>query len=389
MEPNANNLVREFILIGLTEIPEVGGLISGLTGILWPASQEDVWDGIENRVEQLIDRKLSGYEYQQVWEDLQGLNNAIDDYTTAVKDSQTDLSYISEKFNAAIAAFETAEPHFKSEGSEVLLLPLFAQMVNLYLSLLRDGVIFGKKWGWSDRDVADIQTKLTTQINRSVKYANDWYQQGYQNLSLPNDGSNLRSRIFKIQNAYDREMTLSVLDSVFYWPYFDPTVNPPGGTLPKLTREIYSDPQGTSSIQEFFAFTTPPPKIDNISVWGWDRIDAVQVSYGGVWGNRMGDLPTDTSGGCNQPPHGWNGQISAANPIVAVSGRSGDIINAMSFTFKDGRQTNECGGNYPGGDLFSWSFEGHILSFIWIFGVSEYYKSADCVVYGFRYEDSY
>jgi hypothetical protein len=87
-------------------------------------------------------------------------------------------------------------------------------------------------------------------------------------------------------------------------------------------------------------------------------------------------------------PANRDGLVNAIDVWVAYR-MEDEYVELVPFTFKDGRQTNECGGNYPGGDPFSWSFEGHILSFIWIFGVSEFYKSADCVVYGFRYEDSY
>jgi hypothetical protein len=127
-------------------------------------------------------------------------------------------------------------------------------------------------------------------------------------------------------------------------------------------------------------------KITNLNVWGWDRIDAAQVAYGGTWGPRMGDQ----GGGSNQPPHGWSGPIADDDPITVAAGRSGDIINAMQFSFKSGKETNLLGGNYPGGDPFSFSFGGHQLSSLKIMGVaSSPYNSADCVIFGFRYSDSY
>ena len=33
---NTENAVRQVVILGLGEIPEAGGVIAGLTGILWP-----------------------------------------------------------------------------------------------------------------------------------------------------------------------------------------------------------------------------------------------------------------------------------------------------------------------------------------------------------------
>lgn len=390
MDPSFNDQLRTIIVSGLAAVPEGGWLVSGLLSLLWPETGENVWDEIEGQVEALISQKLADYEYRQVSEDLEGLKNVVQDYSQALKDSQGDTNYISEKFNVALGAFEAAKPHFMSEGYEVLLLPLLAQMANMHLSLLRDGVLFGKGWGWTDRDVSDTQAKLTAQIWEHKNYSAQWYQTGLQNLPLPTDGRNLSTRRWKVQNAYVRQMTLHVLDNSFYWPYFDPAANPRGVVLPKdgvilpkLTREIYSDPQGTSDDNPIGVYAPPKRKITNLSVWGGSLIDAVQAAYGGSWGPRMGN----TSGGSNQPPRGWNGAIPDDNPIRVVGGQSGDVLNAMWFRFNSGEQTNWCGG--LGGGPFYWGPSGHILTSVRIMGKSSYYGTADCAIFGFRYEDSY
>ena len=46
------------------------------------------------------------------------------------------------------------------------------------------------------------------------------------------------------------------------------------------------------------------------------------------------------------------------------------------------------GGYYPGGGPFSFSYAGEILSHIYVNGISNYYGSADCAVFGFKYERS-
>ncbi len=59
---NTENAVRGVVIVGIGKIPEVGGIIAGLVGILWPASKEDIWGQIKDQVEALIDKKLADFE---------------------------------------------------------------------------------------------------------------------------------------------------------------------------------------------------------------------------------------------------------------------------------------------------------------------------------------
>ena len=57
---------------------------------------------------------------------------------------------------------------------------------------------------------------------------------------------------------------------------------------------------------------------------------------------------------------------------------------------QDGATSGKLGGSDNtggGGQGFSFSFDGHILSIIHINGVSDYYGSADCAVFGFKYAE--
>ena len=50
------NTVREFVVLGLGEIPEVGWLIKGFGRILWPESKEDIWKKIKDQAASAIVR---------------------------------------------------------------------------------------------------------------------------------------------------------------------------------------------------------------------------------------------------------------------------------------------------------------------------------------------
>ncbi|TMV48562.1 hypothetical protein FE783_15985 [Paenibacillus mesophilus] len=97
---------------------------------------------------------------------------------------------------------------------------------------------------------------------------------------------------------------------------------------------------------------------------------------------RMGDQGV----GSSNPPHGGVFDLVARGPVVGVRTLTGSILNAWWFIFDDGSTSNQLGGNYPGGGDHSFSYPDEILSSIKIMGVSNYYKSADCAVFGFKFK---
>jgi hypothetical protein len=383
-----NNAAENAIAGALGMVPEVGSLLSALVYIFWPKSGEDVWSEIKDQVEQLIEEDIDKLVYEQVQDSLAGLNNNLNDYLSAVQTG--DLPNISATWITTNGDFDQQLPSFQASGYELLLLPLFAQFANLHLTLLRDGVLFGSSWGWNEAYLNTIVQKLTERITSYSSYTQTIYQQGYKSVVGKTKTNNHECQPFRSVNAYVREMTLSVQDFAQLWPYFDTTKYPNPVTV-YLDREIYSDPVGTCDSSGAIKLPKPPTQpISKITVWGWDRIDAVQLTYptgGGPGGVTKTARMGDQNGGSNQPPHGGVFNVSN-NPVTVAGGLSGDILNAFVFTFKDGSKTGKLGGNYPGGGSFSFKYAGEILSSIHINGVSNYYGSADSAVFGFKYEQS-
>jgi hypothetical protein len=158
-----NNLGRTIVMDGFGKIPEVGGLISDITGVLWPATNKDdgVWDHIRANVEALINEKLDDDHYNNVSEHLTGLKSDMDIYLGSAGDNDSETSVY---FITVQTQFGISLPFFQSKGREFLLLPLFTQFANLHLSLLRDGVLWGSKWGLSDGDVNRLKNGLKSSI---------------------------------------------------------------------------------------------------------------------------------------------------------------------------------------------------------------------------------
>jgi hypothetical protein len=384
------DVVRSIIVAGLSQTPYVGWLASTLTNALWPPSGENIWQEIEANVEALIGQQLSQYTQQQVTEDLTGLQNVLADYNTAVKDSAGNPSFISENFVTARGQFDAIRPHFMAAGNEVLLLPLMAQMANLHLVLLRDGVQFGKSWGWNDQEVADTETQLKARISDYTSWVSTWYANGMSALS----GSS-----WQTQNAFARQMTLGATDFAYYWPSFDPRTNPGGRVPPVPTREIYSDPIGYEQDYAPNPTAAPATTLSNLSIYGFNMLGSLPIvvgartAYSGVWGPLMGYFGNPYV--LAQPPFGWSGAISAANPIVETGGNAGPggpnnggWISAW-FKFKDGTVIN-CG--HPNmSTTYDLSYPGHILSGVTVLAPAPggWGVTVDGIVYGFRLEGAY
>ncbi|GIP18356.1 hypothetical protein J40TS1_39980 [Paenibacillus montaniterrae] len=381
-EIDYNNATLVIISTGLGQVPAVGFVLSALVEIFWPSSQQDVWAEIESKVEQLVDQKISDLVYRQVEESLTGLHNNLNEYLWAVQNTR-DKNLITQKFNIAHGHFIQELPHFQSKGYELLLLPLFTQFANLHLSLLRDGVLYGADWGWSEDIQLHQREQITQTIEQYTTYTNQVYTNALNDTKSKAPSNKYFTEPFNTINRFTREMTLTVLDFKTLWSYYDPTLYPAPVKI-YLDREIYSDAVGTADDSGPIQLPSPPTKpITKIEVWSWDRIDACQVTY------EQGGGPD----GVTQTPRMGNKDGGAANvfdltklgPVTGVKTQSGTILDAWWFTFSDGSTSIRLGGD-SGSYKNYFSYPDEILSSIKIMGVSNYFKSADCAVFGFKFK---
>ena len=405
MSATLNDVSRTAVIRALNEVPVLGDFLGGLAEIFWPTSADDIWGEIQARVEALINQKLADQVKKDVNATLIGLKSVIQDYTTNVKGRSIDAVAA---YTSAESVFDAAKPKFIDvPGSEVLLLPLTAQLANMHLALLRDGVIFGAKWGRDNTWLTQKKAKLSAQIKEYVDFARTWYINGFisagplpkfhqkdldikiygeivtraQHASLvPLAMGRHRAQLWTFYNRYVREMSLSVLDYAFYWPAFDPN-SATAKHIPPLTREIFSNAEGMPDSGHYVgAAPALAQPISNVTAWTGSGVSAVQVSYGSDQGPRMG-----RSDGA--VPAGWKGAVSAANPIVRVDGSVDLALNQLELTFKDATKAI-ADGSQNGSRKFSWHFPGHALSSIYVSGASDHTPSLDCVIFGFRLRDN-
>lgn len=375
-----NYAAQTTVTNALFSVPEVGTVLSTLTSIFWPSSGEDVWGEIKAQVEAVMDKKISDLVYQDVQESLQGLQAVVNSYLEIVDSGDTEV--ISERWSAANADFIQQLPSFQASGYEVLLLPLFAQYVNLYQSLLRDGIMKGASWGWNDDVVSSVSSDMTQYTLQFMQWVDTWYSSGYQSIVSTTKSDDHACEPFKTVNAWVRTMTLGVRDHRWLWGYVSEAAHGLGPFTVYLAREIYTDPKGTCDDSGNIVIPTQPTKFPSeIKVWSGSMVDGAQVSYPAGGGpNHV----TTTARMGDQHGGSLNGQYDvSSNPVIEAGGRSGTALNALRFVFQDGKDTGWIGGSGGGGFMFSYS--GHQMSSIWINGESNYYQCADCVVYGFKY----
>jgi hypothetical protein len=398
-----SNTAMNVIASALGMVPEVGSLLSGLVYILWPSDQEDVWEEIKDQVQALVQQDLTQLVENLEAQTLQGLKGSIQDYQDAI--TTNDQTNISQNWTSAKLNFIQQLPQFQTQGYEVALLPYYAQAVNLYLALLRDGVLHGKDWGWTDADVA-VATK---EMNQAIQDVCQWVdttfgqeygrrtsafgaaQDAYVQFCAGNDpinyslGVHYNVTAWNQQNDFLTWMTLKVLDFRNLWPFCTS-----GQADAVLHREIYSAACGSSDyssipVRPWWILNPPAPiqPLSTIEAFAGDRIDGVRLTYppgGGPGGQTQvvgGALTGDTHATL----------AIGANPLVAVSVSFGDIVGALQLDFLDGTFRNIGRDNPP--SKHTWYLpapHGEIISSIYIHGTSEFYQSADLIIIGYQYQ---
>ncbi len=273
-----NDDAKTMVTSVIEMIPEAGDILGGLVDIFWPSTQEDVWGEIKAQVEALVNQKIAAAVYQQVSEDLKGLNNSIILYLNEIKEGTP--AEILTQWMITKNLFVNALPHFQSAGNELPLLPLFGQFANMYLALLRDGVAFGASWGRTALDQQQDVTDLKNSINDFYAYTAKTYNNGRANLFRTTKADFHACEPFRTINKYDRQMNQTVLDFMDSWYYYDVSVYP-NGTTYVSTREIYSDPMGTCDDSGNIVIATPPPtaRPTTLSAWGGNFFNAIQLTY--------------------------------------------------------------------------------------------------------------
>ncbi|MDA2525637.1 insecticidal delta-endotoxin Cry8Ea1 family protein, partial [Bacillus cereus] len=217
-----------------------GGFILGLLDLIWGSIGRSQWDLFLEQIEQLIKQRIEEFARNQAISRLEGLSDLYKTYARAFSDWEADPTNpalreeMRIQFNDMNSAIITALPLFRVQNYEVALLSVYVQAANLHLSILRDVSVFGERWGYDTATINNRYSDLTSLIHVYTNHCVDTYNQGLRRL----EGRFLTDWI--VYNRFRRQLTISVLDIVAFFPNYDIRTYPIQ-TATQLTREIYLD----------------------------------------------------------------------------------------------------------------------------------------------------
>ena len=410
----------------------VGILVGGLVKICWPSNSPD----ISTLIEQAIDANVR----QDLQNDLIGLAGVLNNFNYYENAwfnkcganpsgcTPFDAETVRSEYLNAVDAFVNARPHFQSNGAagdyRVKLLDLYAQFETMYLSLLSEGVIWGAAWGWTGDDLAKPYLDLSAELDPAntasgIGYVNAIYQMGIPypenynfvtNTQIPTSNQDKWTQ----NNAYIRDMTLKVLQFAVAWPYMDPVKYPNGNPDFKYTAMIYSDPVGYRG--DDFKIIGPDnvsTPLSHVKVWVQDEFEnATGYITALIDSMQMTNAPSPAGPQMGDTSHDWSyttyscdvGPTSVNRPIWAVSATDdeyssdpGAHVQSVKFSFSNGQTSPLLGSTYEPKHTYYFAYEDWVVANAKIMGTQDVhydwkykpFKGADCLVFGFRRDDSF
>ncbi|EOP90491.1 hypothetical protein IGM_02183 [Bacillus cereus HuB4-4] len=246
-------------LLGSPSISGGIGFLQSIIGLITGANLATV---TIDDVQRLINQSLDTYTRQQAESRMDSITSNYNQYLLNLRDYINGRTH-RDNFVPSLRANEQRlrnelDSFFSLRGRELLLLPNFVQVALLHLSILRDAVVYGgpdlERPFVSETaqtpflirpPSSSFREALLTSIRIYTNYCTREYHNGLNQMR--NRGNS--GRDWLNFNAYRRELTLSVLDFLALFPFFDETRYgvSRNGSFPvnlQLSRVIYTDPAG-------------------------------------------------------------------------------------------------------------------------------------------------
>ncbi|RKN35820.1 hypothetical protein D7294_30905 [Streptomyces hoynatensis] len=262
-------------LVGIAGlIPVVGGVAGGIVKFildsLWPkkADPDAVWKLIEDRVKRVVSEELTKFWDKIVHVQLAGIKSLWADYADRAAHGSAQSARTA--FDSARSAILHDYEYFTDKDYGHLTLPLFAQMGNLHICLLRDGIHNAVKLGFESKDVELMRKELQEvavgsgggKNGKYAQYVFDTYEAGVKKV--------------KDKVGYQCEMHISAIEyAKFYWP----VLGDPDKKATSVLRQhvVYMGPwateYGDSGYKAWesenipYVKKTDPGKLQEVRVW--------------------------------------------------------------------------------------------------------------------------
>ncbi|MFY0521509.1 insecticidal delta-endotoxin Cry8Ea1 family protein, partial [Lysinibacillus sp. UGB7] len=215
-------------------------LHSKLYNLYYPSvGSTTIWRNLITHTEELLEKQLSETARENALFELSVIRSQLSSYISAFdfwKANPNNANAVDEvrhRFQSTHSEFVGAIPAFESYGDNtLLLLPVYAQIANLHLLLLREGVIYANQWHLSRAEGDLYHQNLLRYTEDYINHCSNWYDQGFNQFRSNGDWNRF--------NNYRRFMTINVLDFISLFSNYDARMYS-FPTNMELTREIYSD----------------------------------------------------------------------------------------------------------------------------------------------------
>jgi hypothetical protein len=315
----------------VSKVPGVGWILGALVELLWPQSANNnvTWDQMQAYVEQEINQAIDQATKERLDAELTGLSGVLHNYEIALQDP-SNPAFISSNFVSALNHLTHSAPAFSPTTRPYLVLTQYAQIYNLLINQLREGILHGASWGIPQAAITDYQNQLVSRIQQGTQYVTAQLAAAHQALAKPANNNKYNVNLFNNNAALDLAMVPGTLDQSYYWPYMNPATYP-DPVDPKNTRTLftpaysYMTNNGTPVVN-----SAPQPEVTKLRVWGGDAIDALEVTINGGAAKKYGG-----TGGSLNPPKGGTFVLGpatgSAGRITRVFGYSGDKLDALGL----------------------------------------------------------
>lgn len=170
-DPKVNNAARSVVISALGKIPEVGGALAGLVGMIWKEVKPDVAKMIDDaaaRMRDWVRGELAEFDKAKLKADLSGFEEALLTYST-MKDPATRLRY----FENCITLFDQRRGALLVSQYRVGALAVITDFALLDILLTREAVMFPDALGIAEADRPAYSDKLTRTIHQYQTYILD------------------------------------------------------------------------------------------------------------------------------------------------------------------------------------------------------------------------
>nr|AAA22337.1 mosquitocidal protein [Bacillus thuringiensis] len=224
-------------------------VLSAVLPILWPTNTptpERVWNDFMTNTGNLIDQTVTAYVRTDANAKMTVVKDYLDQYTTKFNtwkrepNNQSYRTAVITQFNLTSAKLRETAVYFSNlVGYELLLLPIYAQVANFNLLLIRDGPHKCTRMVYA-RSCDQLYNTMVQYTKEYIAHSITWYNKGLDVLRNKSNGQWITF------NDYKREMTIQVLDILALFASYDPRRYPADKidntklSKTEFTREIYT-----------------------------------------------------------------------------------------------------------------------------------------------------